>query len=884
VAGLRDEIELDISRALRQIDVLGARLTQQTQQYGVNLAKSIDKLRTPQLGAVSTGGIARDLDVGATAAGKLASNVAKVAPAAAAGAKEVAGLSARTVAARAGFADLFADIANLRTRAAAVEAGGAAAAGGLTQVGATAAKSSAGLAAFANIGLIAAVVGIEVFTNRLAANKRKLEEQRAEIAKGAKEYLNLKVSVDATTASLVLARIADHRQLDDLRQLGITIRDITSAYTGNADALARIRSAIEDNGGAFANRGLLQSLSDGYKRTQQEAKLALDQLVAVGDVSEEQARKAEAAFTTDAKGPFGLTVAVVDYTAALESVRPAAEDAAKATAKVDTALEALDKRLGSVSEGLDLVFGRFVDGEDATAAFESAVHRLGEELGKGTGVGEAQIDVQNRLADAARNAAVSAKVNALELARQGKIGADNASVQGAIRKELELLIGVFPELREQLQRYIDLLNDVPTVIDTEVRIHFPTISIADLSGLSMEQQLNDIFGAGIAVSGEDLARQGADAIVAGLNGRLGDIAKAGRDAGAAAGQAGGSAAAKEFKSALLKSGSFGLDLGGFILEGITLDENQRLTQEFQNFVMGLTPGLEGVVADAIKIDPAEQTKILDAMTKVIQASRDLATARSELGADSIEARVEELKLADAQREVNDVVLDATSAAKAYDAALNKIHASMDAVTGSLRGLNDAREKQNAINDAQRALKDEQLGLVAIDAQIGHTQSLLDTATSAAEKRRLTEQLFDLQRQRGTQSGKVDDAAVNVTNTQLDLIDQQQKLVELGQKVNETGPLWENYFRTLGGSAGLAQADVDRLVTSLRTAGELASGISNNVLNQGPAVGASGGLLGQATGVVSTVTNNYYITETTSARGTAIAVVNEQRATELLAGV
>lgn len=692
--------------------------------------------------------------------------------------------------------------------------------------------------AFINPAAVLATVAVIGLTSALAAHKRRQQETEAAVKAATEAFLDQSKAVREDARALAEAAVTKTPQgLDFLGKLNLDFKEFADLSSRGAAGYVQFVNLVRASNLSTREQakalevlgGALQNLS---QQQQAAAKDALNLAVARGQLTRAQVDAAAA--DNQFKDPGVATLLKFDksgtnYLATLEALDPALakavkgqEDLTGANAGTASSLDDLDKALKAVEDQLDATFGRFLDAEDATAKLGDAAHDLAEALGEGAKKGESQLDFQRRLAGLARDAASAVEDNALALARAGKIGSDAASIQAEIRTELGQLIDVFPELRTQLSGYLGLLQDTSAIksIVTTITTIFKTQGIENADRAFDELQKKGRTSSTGQKAGSDTAKAIADGIDSGIS----DIARSGRNAGRAAAEA----AKKEVETTLRRSGRNGLNLGGFIVEGLNLGAIQAQAAA-KNALLAMTRGLEGVVREAAKIDPTEANDILQAVEKADQATRDLAEARKKLGRDSIEAKLAELALAEAQKAVNTEVAKALDATEAYNEALAKVTDGVDTMTGSLRALNQLRDAQRAAAEARKDAAKEVADLARFDQRIAQARQALASATDETSRRRAQASLDDLVRRRVGQAEKTADAQSKEIDANLDLIDAQQKLVDLGAKVADARKVWEGYFRSLATEAGLTKKAIDDLVKSVNEAAGIAGKARTDVL-------------------------------------------------------
>lgn len=760
------------------------------------------------------------------------------------------------------------------------------------------------VAAGATLGLVALTSALASHRKEQEANKRAIEETAA-----AFEDQSKAIREDARAATE--KRLTDKNQIDDLRALGLSVREFQQLALDGASGMDTLVRKMEQLGGSqgltltstrfesvteavraygsvqaavadqaiAGNEGLIESLYVVERQLQAAAKAALDRAVVNETLTESQVKAAEAA-TLNADGTKNWFAALSVLEPKLAEAIAGAEGLGVAGEETASAMEELDDALSELADTIDEVFGRFLDAEDATAAMRDAAFDLASALAEGRREGESMLEFQERLAALARTSTERIIDQAEALARAGEIRPDQ--VFGEIIRRLEEQIELFPELREQFQRYIDQLRTSDGLTTTQ-----RVVTIYEEQGRDAADRADQARQREAARAGREQGESAGNAITDGLLDTVEDSAAAGAEHGRRAAEE----AAKEVETTLRRSGRSGLNLGGFIVEGISLGARQAEI-DLRNFLNGMTQGLTGVVNDAMQIDRAEASEILQAVANMDQATRDLAEAREKLGADSIEAKIAEMELALAQEAVNDALAEAIDSTEKWQEALDKVTAAVDTMTGSLRALQSVRDAQKAAEEAGKNAADAVARLGMFDRLIAETEARLRQARSSGDTlgaARLEDALTDLRNRRGEQAEAVTDAEFGLRDAQLDLIDTQQQLVDLGGQVAGAQALWEGYFRALAEQAGLSKQAIDELVESLNVAGGVAQGIRNGVLTGQPQQVNFGlfappapqqvGTVAQSGSTVKNYTFNIY--ETSSARATGVEVVDEIRAVELV---
>lgn len=740
----------------------------------------------------------------------------------------------------------------------------------------------------------------------LQKHRAEQEKNKRAIQEATQAFLDQADAVDVDATKIAEGILKDGSIGPDLlgrlvNDLGLDLEEFVALAAkgaqGYVELLEIIRGAdLGRSDQVFAEREFGEALRTTTQRLQEAAQAALNTAVARGALSKEQV---DAAVATNKFADIGedsmfrVLEGTTNYFAALQELDPALaaavagqEDLGGATQETTSAMEALDDALSAVKDALDATFGRFLDAEEATIRLRGSARELAEALGEGAREGESMVDFQERLRSSTLDVARAVENRALAMARAGQIEATQAGITAEMRRQFEELVALFPELAGQLSGYIGLLENVPAEVTTDVNLN---LSYAEAQARDWGNRLRSgsIWGGSWRGSGEQAGTDAAAGLADGLSADLEGIAEAGREAGRAAAEA----AVDEIETTLRRSAATGLNLGGFIVDGITLGARQAQI-DLTNFVNGMTQGLTGVVNDAMKIDQAEASEILAAVARMDQAARDLAEAREKLGADSIEAKLAELELADAQSAVNDALAEAIDSTEAYQEALDKVTDSIDTMTGSLRALQGVRDAQKAAEEAAEGAADAAARVGMFDRLIAETEARLRDARSSGDTlgaSRLEDALRDLRNRRGDAAEAAVDAEYALRDAQLDVIDTQQQLVDLGGKVGEAQGVWEGYFRALAEQAGFTKEQVDALVDSLNTAGSAAQAIRQGVLTGSPQAVNFGAFappvaptVGSITGAGATVkTYNVNIYETTSARATAVETVDELRAVELV---
>lgn len=263
---------------------------------------------------------------------------------------------------------------------------------------------AAGPAGFAGlvspIGLAAAALAgaIGIVTSFTAAK----EEQRKKIAEVSQAFLDEATSIDADVQAIVRSRVESKNQEDDLRRLGLSVREFSSLATGGregfltfVEALERggevtpaVAAALREAGGTSGDFGQALLAAGGTAREATESNLGLvDSFTKIAD---EAQKAAEATLTklvndeklTDAAVAQALATSrnadgTINYVAALERLAPAQEEGAEATSDAADKAAQWGRDAGDASSAADDLAEAF---EREVEQAEAAEEALGELL------------------------------------------------------------------------------------------------------------------------------------------------------------------------------------------------------------------------------------------------------------------------------------------------------------------------------------------------------------------------------------------------------------------------------------------------------------------------------------------------------------------------
>lgn len=765
---------------------------------------------------------------------------------------------------------------------------------------------AAGLRAM-NPLVLGLVVAMPLLTTALNRHAKEQAEVEAAVKAATAAFADEGKAVRDTAKEITQANFKP-KDVEVLNSIGLDVEKLTALLQQGEGGYERFLKTLSKNPGKLDvdfDTGALKNgqlkgneLADAYQRVasvlQDAAKAQVESLTFTGAISQAQ-REAAVAANELADGTTNWVGALNDLPGAAGTAAGGLGDLTDAGGETKTAMEALDDSVRKLSDSLDESFGRFLDAEEAQQGVRDAAFDLAKALAEGAEKGETLSRFRERIAGSTRDVARAVEDWVTAEVRAGRIQPGQA--QAEIRRQLELIAQEMPQVRSQVDQYLALLNTVPPKVSTTAEFKVPGGSWSALSNwrraVSGAQTVAPNDWSQSAVNGWNRrGQQAGEALTEGLDAGLSGAA----DAGATAGRDAAEAAVDEVKTTLRRSASSGLNIGGFLVDGLLLDPAKVAARDLHNFLAGQVMGMRGIVEDAARIDPAEASAILGAVQSADQAARDLAETRAELGANSIEAELAELALGEAQEKVNQLVLDATDATKAYNDQLEKVSDAIDTVTGSLRALISVREAQRGLEEARRNAAEETDDVTRFDQRIGQTRQALAEAQASGDPtaiRRAQATLDDLVRRRVTSVDEQADASDTLLGKELDLIDAQRRLFDVGGQVAAAQGLWEGMFRSLATQAGLSQGAVDGLVSSLNQAVTFAGDARLAVLTGAPqralptfgvpsaplVANASAGstTIGEQNKVKIEEINIY---ESGDARATANAVIDEQNAAAL----
>lgn len=552
-------------------------------------------------------------------------------------------------------------------------------------------------------------------------------------------------------------------------------------------------------------------------------------------------------------------------------------EAATVTAAAAEQVNGLEQALKDTATQLDEIFGRFLDAESASNSLTDAVMGLGKELGSGRAKGESLLEFNQRLGESLLTVVGKIESYVAAEAAAGKIAPGVASQQAEIRRQLLLVADAFPELRTQIQTYLDLLGQVPSDVTTTVHVVMDNpFGGADPSGG---------FAPGTVLVPPDSLVPGA--------------AEAGRNAGQAAAQA----IADEIPKSLRQSAPSGLDIGGFILSGINLGPALDKVLASNMLLAAATGKVQEVIA-ASKFDPSEQLAILNAVKAVDEAVQALNVATFTYGKNSLEAAIATQDLANKRADLNQTILDGIDATKTINDLLEEEKKKMDDLTASVNASSGAlsalRRIEDARDAARKAAKDaekETSRLGQFDQRIAEAKAELADiraggGTGSLDEARAEATLRDLELRRKKQVEKVTDANAAAVDANLALVDSTLALAQAGLDLQNRLPGWQEFFVGVATSAGLSMSAIWLLVDSLKVAADAAQRTRALV------AGAAAPVQLASAGTTTTATQSFTKTaastsggihvdqigpiyETTDGRGTAIEIADELKAVALL---
>lgn len=605
----------------------------------------------------------------------------------------------------------------------------------------------AGFAAL-NPWVLAGSVALVGVTTVLSHHQKEQRENEAAIKAATAAFRDQSQAITADLEALAKSRAETENQVDDLRRLGLSFEEFAGfARRGKAgyqefvqllvdkgdlrvagpgidsvsDAVARygdVQTAV--NAGAIrGNTGLLQSYQDLGTQAQTAASKQLDYLVVTEELTASEVKAAEKRHH--------LADGTTDYVGVLEDLQPATADAANATGDLTgqqedqtKAIEEAEKAYNDLISALDKYFGRQVSGLEATLDYEQAV----DDLVAGLKENGRTLDVNTEKGRANQRQLLDTRDSIIEIAKQRvREGGTAEDAANSVALHTLRLAG---ELRQaglteqQVREYIAALHLTPDEVKTEIEANTaPALeAIRGLPGVMFREA-------------EAAGGQFNQGIKRGMDANLTPVITAARGVAAAA-----IAAAKDqFQSR--SPSRVGMQIGGFFVEGLALGiDGQKVRAN--NAALAMAGGVADVVREAAKITTSEALNILQAVSRVKDAEKNLADTRKDKKAGTLALRIAELELADARAEVNRQMLESIDATDAATEAMarqkeeaGRLGRELDAALGALDAMAGVRSAQRRLVDAQRDLSDAQARQTAIPGEIAAAEAALARAREQA---------------------------------------------------------------------------------------------------------------------------------------------------------
>ena len=365
------------------------------------------------------------------------------------------------------------------------------------------------------IGLVATAVGVALaVTKSFSASQA---EQRAELQASASAFLDHAESIQADIEAMVEQRLASKNQEDDIRRIGVSVREFTDFATsgrtgmllftdaleragevtpGLADAIREValeggniedifdRGSLSTDDFTDSNLGLLESFGDLADSANEAAQAALNKLVNDEKLTDQAAKLAvEQTRNTDG---------TENYVKALRLVAPETADAVEATADLTEGLGEEESQLIDTEQALNDLLDATLGFLNSQLAAEQANRRFGDSIAEvvqgqadlaaarrehGASSNEAR-EAEEELAEAirdARDAALAAAEGELRLAQDRATAAGEklsaAEQQDIFRSSLERAAAqASGPTREAIQGLITLYDTIPAVKRTEIQV------------------------------------------------------------------------------------------------------------------------------------------------------------------------------------------------------------------------------------------------------------------------------------------------------------------------------------------------------------------------------------------------------------------------------
>lgn len=330
-------------------------------------------------------------------------------------------------------------------------------------------------------GLKGAGISVEQFSNAITGTDegtRKMElalrAARKEVDKGSQSGIKLAHAIDQTRIALLTQRDKFKDLKEEAKAKAATDKELANSQRD----LTRAVDLSSDAFGAYsnANSKAASDAADAAQKAELSAQGKLTELVATKGIT--------AALADEIVARRTAKDGTVDYVAAADDAAKAAESQKKATNALSNAWDrnttalrdnldeqrkVRDAQRGSITSVLDLA-----DAVDDAREKQKAYNDL-VKAGKGNTVeGKAALrDYQRAFLDvaAATDEAAQAQVDAAAAQSGFEFGTRNSVVTASkFRAKLRELQATFPQLRDEIQKYIDKVNSIPRDVVTHVTI------------------------------------------------------------------------------------------------------------------------------------------------------------------------------------------------------------------------------------------------------------------------------------------------------------------------------------------------------------------------------------------------------------------------------
>lgn len=377
------------------------------------------------------------------------------------------------------------------------------------------------------------------------------------------------------------------------------------------------------------------------------------------------------------------------------------------------------EQIDAFSEALDAALGVYLSSEEATIRVRQQLGELAKAYKEGRAEGETLQEFTDRMTLSTIDLTRKVEDEVAALTRDGTVSAEAAAQKEALISRLLALADTIggpmaEELREHAFRIGSIPDEKVTALDVDTAPATEALEGAAATATKAGERVAEGFGSGITTMIDRIRFR---------------IAAAGASAGGALEEGAN-------RRLLITSPSkVGMQIGGFFVEGLVLGVEHDAEVAVQA-ARALAAGVGDVMLEAAQITEAESLAILTAVASTADAERALSEARKEHGRASIEARIAELELADAQAEVNRQTFAAVDATDAITDAIDRERQARDDLNASLDGTISALSAVSGIRGQQRSLEDAEAELAEARQRSRELPGeIADAERALAEERR-----------------------------------------------------------------------------------------------------------------------------------------------------